>query len=296
MQDYYPPIHEENNQLYEQETDSIPEQSAEQPEEMTEQERLEQVESLYRKREWNNQKMKVLFIFMLIILAFAAILLRWGLFKVKDIAVIGLNEVPYTEMVNTLSRVGLTKGCNMPSINRDAVEKAVNANYHFIFEDLLLDYRKQTAIVVVRERKSLAVVEVLGTLYTVSDDGYVMDVYSGNGLQMPKATGLNVQSARPGRKLLNVNDALYSLRVVLYELEMQKILNRITEISLSDLTNIRLYTQEGRTIILGDSTQLMKKIVAMRTAENLVWRINASGGETINVSNPEAVTVQYPQV
>lgn len=262
---------------------------------MTQQERIAYAEQMRYARERSNQRMTAVFLSVLIMLFAATILLRWSLFRVKNIAVIGLENVPYQAVVDTVARGGLKVGTNMPSISKEMVQRAVDDNYRLIFEDLLLDYRTKTAVLVVRERKSLAVVEALGTLYTVSEDGYVMDVYEGSGMQVPKAKGLLVQSAYPGRKLINVNEGLHSLRLVLYELEKQKVLNQITEIRLSDLSDISLYTKENRTVRLGDSSEMMKKITAMRTVENFLWRVSGFGGETIDVSNPESVTVQYPQ-
>lgn len=224
-----------------------------------------------------------------------AILLRWSIFRVRDIAVKGIETVPYDDVIRTVRIGGLRVGANMPSIDPERVKAAVEDDYRIVYRDLILDYHNRTALLVVSERKSMAIIELYGALYMISEDGYVMDAYTGdpNELHMPKVTGLNVQSARPGQRLINASAALSALRVLLYELERQNMLDTVTEINVNDTNDIRMYTQEGRTIIIGDSTDLMRKINSARTAIHTLWSISTAGGETVNVSNPEAVTVQF---
>jgi len=213
------------------------------------------------------------------------ILLQSVVFRLTTVYVVGnVNLTP--QQVAAAS--GLVKGLNMFSISEDEVRQNLSSDHTIIFEGMQKDY-PSTIYLYISERESVASIQWLGILYTLDDEGMVMDENNTTASPegMPRVTGLQVTSIHVGQKLeVRNREQMQAYYDIISELELQYYLDQISEINLSDTDNLYLLIENGISVRLGTSEYMRAKIGAIRTDIPYLEQLGKSSG-VLDVSTPE---------
>jgi len=224
-------------------------------------------------------------IFVLAVTVLIIILLQSVVFRLTTVYVVGnVNLTP--QQVAAAS--GLVKGLNMFSISEDEVRQNLSSDHTIIFEGMQKDY-PSTIYLYISERESVASIQWLGILYTLDDEGMVMDENNTTASPegMPRVTGLQVTSIHVGQKLeVRNREQMQAYYDIISELELQYYLDQISEINLSDTDNLYLLIENGISVRLGTSEYMRAKIGAIRTDIPYLEQLGKSSG-VLDVSTPE---------
>jgi cell division septal protein FtsQ len=224
-------------------------------------------------------------IFVLAVTVLIIILLQGVVFRLTTVYVIG-NVTKTPQEVAAAS--GLVKGLNMFSISEDEVRENLGSDHTIVFEKMQKDY-PSTIYLYISERESVASIQWLGLLYTLDDEGMVMDEANSTELPkgMPSVTGLQVTSIHVGQPLEVRNQKqMQAYFDIVSELKLQYYLDQITEINLSDTDNLYLQTANGISVRLGTGEYIRAKIGAIRTDIPYLEQLGKNSG-VLDVSTPE---------
>jgi|GEM_PF-5429445 len=240
-----------------------------------------------KKRESKPGQWKKIALGTIITLAAVFAILYWGVFRVREIQVIGNNQIPAGEIIR-LS--GVREGTPIFSVDLDAVESALERNQYIKFR-YIERVLPGTLIICVKEREACCWMTWNGILYTM--DKSRMILYETEDLSIVPSTlvkvdGLNIRSgARVGQTLLLESAEQQEVFSTLFlEMKVLGCTEMIEEANLSNLNSILLTTRDGFTISMGDASNIHAKLRSMMlTREELIKRDYTSG--VINVQLPE---------
>ncbi|MDD3214043.1 MAG: FtsQ-type POTRA domain-containing protein [Eubacteriales bacterium] len=224
-------------------------------------------------------------IFVLAAMVLTLILLQSFVFRLTTVYVIG-NVTKTPQQVAAES--GLVKGLNMFSITEDEVRENLSADHKII----LLGVQKEfpgTIYLYISEREAVASIQWLGLLYTLDDEGFVLDEENSTAIPegIPSVIGLQVTSIHVGQKLEVRNQAqMQAYYNIVSELGLQYYRDQVTEMNLADTDNLFLQTVNGISIRLGTSDYMRAKIGAVRTDLPYLQQLGKTSG-VLDVSTPE---------
>ncbi len=204
-----------------------------------------------KKRRWHIIQ-SLFFIFILSLAAF--IFLQSSFFKVQEIIVNGNKQFKKEEIV-VLS--GLQKGINMFKANLKLAESKV-ALHPAVKQVRISRDLPATVIISLTERKAVGLVAGHGSFIVMSEDGYYLSKVNNLGdINLPIITGIEPGSAGPGQKIADER-----LKAALdYLLTMPlNIRAAVSEINVSDLNNIRMFTIDKAEVRFGDKERIDEKI------------------------------------
>jgi len=217
------------------------------------------------------------FLFLLTLVTVLIVVAQKMFFSLESVFVVG-NEQKTPQQVVVAS--GLMRGQNMISITEEDVANAMAKDHTIIFRDMQKKY-PGTIYLYIEERKTVAVMQWLGVLYTLDDEGMVMTQESSAVLpgNMPLVTGFQPNSVMVGQ-ILNLRERgqLEAYQSIIYELHQQMYSDQITAMHLADVENMYLVTLEGVTVRLGSAEHMEDKIGAVRTCMGHLRQLNVSGG------------------
>lgn len=225
------------------------------------------------------------FLALLAVITIALIVIQETVFRLQTVYVIG-NETKTPQQVVTAS--GLVRGRNMLSIEEEEVARAFSTDHTIIFKGMQKEY-PNTIYLYIEERKVVAAMQWLGILYTLDEEGVVMEEKSASSLPagIPVITGFRLSSVSVGRSLMVRSEKqLEAYKAIMQELRLQLYASQISEINLADVTNIYLVTVEGVTIRLGDAGYMQAKIGAVRTDMAYLRQLGKTSG-VLDVTTPE---------
>lgn len=224
-------------------------------------------------------------IFVLAAMVLALILMQSFIFRLTTVYVVG-NVAKTAQQVTAES--GLVKGLNMFSITEDEVRENLSVDHNIILLGLQKEY-PGTIYLYISEREAVASVQWLGLLYTLDDEGYVLDEQNSTAIPegIPSVVGLQITSIHVGQKLEVRNQAqMQAYYSIVSELGLQYYRDQVTEINLSDTDDLFVQTVSGISVRLGTGDYMRAKIGAIRTDLPYLQQLGKTSG-VLDVSTPE---------
>lgn len=224
-------------------------------------------------------------IFLLAAVLAAIIILQATAFRLRTVYVIG-NVHRTAQQVAGAS--GLVKGLNIFAISEDEVRRNLASDHTIIFLGLQKDY-PSTIYLYISEREAVASTQWLGLLYTLDEEGMVMDETNTTTLPagMPSVTGLQITNIHVGQKLeVRNQEQMQAYYDIMAELRLQYYRDQIQDINLTDSDNIYLLTATGISVRLGTRAYMRAKIGALRTDIAYLQQLGKNSG-LLDVTIPE---------
>ena len=216
------------------------------------------------------------------------LVLRYVIFSVKEIRVIGNNLVSAEEIIRTS---GVHLGDGIFLLNEKNVEQNITSDYRLRFGYMAREFPDKITISV-REREPSCWLTYCGIMYVM--DKYRMVLYESEDpnnrpADLVEVKGLEIRSnTMVGQFITLGNEAQQSIFTELFlEMKVLGCTDKIAEADISNTESILLATREGYTVSMGDRTNLHAKLRSLLWVQEELVRLGKDGG-TINVSNPEA--------
>ena len=224
-----------------------------------------------------------------ILLTITAVLLvlRFAVFSVKEIQVIGNSRISAEDIIRIS---GIKTGSNILTLNEKNAEERILSDYRLEFRYI---YRELPSRVVisVREREACCWLSYCGIIYKMDKNRMILEETE-NPNDKPdnlvEIEGLEVRSNTMVGQYLNLGSELQQSIFTELFLEM-KVLGCTAQIAEADISNtesILLVTRDGYTVGLGNRENLHAKLRSMQLVQKELISMGNYGG-TINVSNPE---------
>jgi len=202
-----------------------------------------------------NQRIILILVFFLVCMVAGYFFAISGFFAIDEILVVG-NQNTHEDEIVKLS--GITQGENIFTVNSSGMARIIRL---LPWVDSVTIRRKlpDTVIITITERSSVAVMNVGSAMVELDIDGRVLRRY-----QVVEAVGLPIISgidygksgAMPGLYLQGDN-----LDEALTVLEALDNMAQVGEIDVSNANDVRLYTDTGVEIRIGDTKKLEEKLV-----------------------------------
>jgi len=194
-----------------------------------------------------------------------AFILFSEVFVVRKISVLGNNEFVYNDVIR-LS--GLEIGQHLIYLDIESIKD------NFKREPLLELVSVETqlpdeVILTVRERNEIAFLNYLSLGVFIDEKGNVTRVSNIDEAQgFTLVSGIELQAFVLGEEMITADTyKLSSLRRVLEVIMELELSNKIREICVRDINNIRLYSMGGLNILLGQASNLQEKLRWLLTEE-----------------------------
>lgn len=192
------------------------------------------------------------FIFLLALATF--FFLQSSFFRVTDIKVSGLKQLKKDQVI---SLSGLAPGVNIFRSDLRQAQSKISLN-PLVEEVQVTRKLPRTISVNIQERKPLAVIPDKGSFIIVGNDGFVLSMAKNfSTINLPILTGIKITNATPGKIISDekIQIALKYLQIMSLNLRAA-----VSEINLSDINNIRIYTIDGVEVRFGDDSRIADKI------------------------------------
>ncbi len=224
-------------------------------------------------------------IIVLAVLVVIIILLQKVVFSLTTVYIVGNDKIPAQQVA---AASGLVKGLNMFAINEDEIKNNLDSDHNIVFLGMQKVY-PSTIYLYIDEREAVASIQWLGLLYTLDDVGMVMDEANSTDLPqgMPSLTGMEISSINVGQTIEVRNQTQLNAYIsIISELELQLYLDQVTEMNLSDTSDLFLQTASGISVRLGTAKYMRAKIGAIRTDLPFLQQLGKTSG-VLDVSIPE---------
>ena len=224
-------------------------------------------------------------ILLLAIVVAAIIILQGTAFRLRTVYVIG-NVHRTAQQVAGAS--GLVKGLNIFAISEDEVRKNLASDHTIVFLGLQKDY-PSTIYLYISEREPVAATQWLGLLYTLDEEGMVMDETNSTSMPagMPTVTGFQITNIHVGQKMeVRNQEQMRAYYDIMAELRLQYYRDQIQDINLTDSDNLYLLTVTGISVRLGSREFMRAKIGALRTDIAYLQQLGKTSG-LLDVTIPE---------
>ena len=225
---------------------------------------------------------------LLLVIAAAAVVMRFTLFNVSEILVTGNKNLSAEEVIRVS---GIRRGDSIFSVNEEKVRDRIQSDYRLKF-DYVAKEMPGTVILSVREREPCCWLTYCGIMYVMDKNRMVL-YESENPAERPadlvEIKGLEVRSNTLVGQYINLgNETQQSVFTEMFlEMKVQGCIDRIADVDLSDTGSILLTTRDGYTVWLGDRSNIHAKIRSLLLVQDQLIMMEKQGG-TINVNNPES--------
>lgn len=222
----------------------------------------------------------VLILGTVLVVVVALVLVNW-VFTVRRLTVTGSGDIPAQEVAHMS---GIRLGTRMRRVDVERARTGVEGDGRLAFVRLERRYPGEM-ILTVRPRTMEALAMQAGKVLALDSDGYVMSVLTQLPQQsLPYVSGLRPSKYAIGRRLDPTDGRIPAMTVVLEAMRERSVTSAVAEVSLADLDDIRIITRKGTTVLLGDTSDMARKIAWMAGA---VADIEARGetGGTLDVSS-----------
>lgn len=226
-------------------------------------------------------------LFSLAVILVLVVFLFGGLFRIRKITVIGLEDHKQEEVE---AIAGLERGVSYFSVTENKVRQNLEQNRYLEFKGME-KFMPGTVNLYIRERKARANVQVMGVTYLLDEEGMVLEEsLSGIDSTLPIVTGMQSRSVMVGKSLVSGNeDQMEAYQALMAELLAQGYLGKVAELKVSDPESLYLLTRDGYTVHLGDGEELRAKIGTMRAVVAKLMEMGHRGG-VIDASIPAQAT------
>ena len=220
-------------------------------------------------------------VLLFIICIFMAFFLSSSFFQIKFIAVNGNNNVTREEIIKLSS---IYYGENIFRINKRNSMKSIFQN-PYVKMIKIKRVLPSRVIIEIIEREIMAYVPYVGSYLNIDEEGMILEINPAiKHLDLPVVKGLKFETFKVG-ELLNIeNEEQFSTTTMLIkEIKNAGMLELVSEIDISDLSNIRLKIKEGIKANLGGADNMDYKISFARSIIEDVRKKNLKG--TIEMSH-----------
>lgn len=242
------------------------------------------VEISNRKTLFRSENMRGRFkyvVLMFIICIFMAFFLSSSFFQIKFIAVNGNNNVTREEIIKLSS---IYYGENIFRINKRNSMKSIFQNPYVKMIKINRIMPNRVAIEVI-ERKIMAYVPYVGSYLNIDEEGMILEINPAIiRIDLPVVKGLKFETFKVGEVLDIENEEQFSATTILIkEIKNAGMLNLVSEIDVTDLSNISLKIREGIKANLGGIDNIEYKISFSKSIIEDVRKQNLKG--TIEMSH-----------
>ena len=224
----------------------------------------------------------------LAVLAAAILALRFFVFSVKEIQVIGNSNISASDIIRAS---GIRYGANIFSLNEKSVEEHIVSDYRLQFR--YMDRELPSKVILsVREREPCCWLTYCGIMYVMDKNRMVL-FESENPADQPadlvEIKGLEVRSNTLVGQYINLGNELQQsiFSELFLEMKVLGCTDRIAEADISSTDSILLVTRDGFTAGLGSRENIHAKLRSLFLVQEKLKEMGNSSG-TINVTNPES--------
>ncbi|MGI6688493.1 MAG: cell division protein FtsQ/DivIB [Christensenellales bacterium] len=227
----------------------------------------------------------------LVILAFV---LRYYVFTISHVRVVGNRAIPWQEVARA---AGLDRKLLYFTVNEAEIESGIKANRYLDYQGMEKVF-PNTLILYVRERSPSAFFTHLGVGFVMAEDGMILEKtrdirmrqglieVSGLAIWGQLESGMFPVGGRPGQ--------LEALVALVKELTDQGYSAQVKDINVADESNLIMTTQDDYTVRLGDAENLRAKIGTVRAVIEELKRRSLIGG-ILEASIPGEATYRAPE-
>ena len=229
---------------------------------------------------------------LVLVLAAVLLILRFGIFTIKEIRVTGNEFIPAAEIIRVS---GIRRGDNILLLNEDRVKARIQSDYRLKFRYIAREM-PATVVLSVREREPCCWLTYCGIMYVMDKNRMVL-YESENPAEIPanlvEVKGLEVRSNTVVGQPINLGSETQKNVFAELFLEMKVLgcTDQIAEADISNTESILLTTRQGFTVGMGDQTNIHAKLRALLLVQEWLIREGHTGG-TIRVIDPEAPIFQ----
>lgn len=200
--------------------------------------------------------------------------------KVAEVQVSGSVRYPAADIVESS---GIKTGDNMFLVNKFEVAEKLLSEYPYIEQIKIRRKLPDTFLFEITERVAAAYVVSDGNRWLIDNNAHILERIAPDAeVKVPKISGCEVMTPFAGSSLILKNqDQLPVLREVLTSLRYTGMTESISRVEIDKLYDINLVYGNRFLIVLGDATELAKKIEMLRA---VIGQLNDFDKGTINVS------------
>ncbi len=200
--------------------------------------------------------------------------------KVAEVQVSGSVRYPATDIIESS---GIKTGDNMFLVNKFEVAEKLLSEYPYIEQIKIRRRLPDTFLFEITERVAAAYVVSDGNCWLIDNNAHILERIAPDAeIKVPKISGCEVMTPFAGSPLVLKNeDQLPVLREVLTSLRYTEMTESISRVEIDKLYDIKLVYGDRFLIVLGDASELAKKIEMLRA---VIDQLNDFDKGTINVS------------
>lgn len=231
-----------------------------------------------RRKKRNGSFVLSLLTFLVVIGAIAASVTVF--LKVAEVQVSGSVRYPAEDIVESS---GIKTGDNMFLVNKFEVAEKLLSEYPYIEQIKIRRKLPDTFLFEITERVAAAYVISDGNRWLIDSNAHILERIAPDAeVKVPKISGCEVMTPFAGSPLVLKNqDQLPVLREVLTSLRYTGMTESISRVEIDKLYDINLVYGDRFLIVLGDASELAKKIEMLRA---VIGQLNDFDKGTINVS------------
>ena len=226
-------------------------------------------------------------VILLLFLTAVILVLRFAVYSVKEIRVIGNSIISADEIIRIS---GIHRGDSIIMLDESAVEKRIQSDYRLRFGYMAREL-PSTVIISVKEREPCCWLTYCGILYVMDKNRMVLyesENPNNRPAELVEIKGLEVRfNTLVGQYVTLGNETQQSIFTELFlEMKVLSCTDKIAEADISNTSSILLTTRDGFTVSLGDRKNIHAKLRSLLVVQEELKNRGYTSG-TINVSNPE---------
>ena len=217
-------------------------------------------------------------LFLVLVAIAAAVLLRY-VFVVRNVELSG-NQSASNEAVIRAARIGL--GASIFNVDEEKMREGVNALGTIKLDSVEVRY-PDTVVLRVSERRRDAMLLHMGEIRLLDEECCLVEsAESVPNTDLIYVNGMTVTNMTPGFPLQAREGQVEAFCAVMQAINANSANAYVSEIELSDVSNLRLITRTGITVELGDMQNMQNKIAWMKSAVSDLDQ-RGEGGGTLDV-------------
>ena len=184
-------------------------------------------------------------------------------FSIEKITILGNKEFMYNDL---LKLSGVSSEQSILMLDKELIQKRIESNPMIEVISISRNFPDEV-VITIRERKIVAYIEYLTLYVMLGTDGVAVETREPQQTyEHIRVRGLDVKGFVLGDELLVENVySLDALKRVLSEINDQGLKDDISEISVGDINDIRIISDEGLNIRLGQAVEVGMKLRWMKT-------------------------------
>jgi len=202
-------------------------------------------------------------VLLFVICIFTAFFLASSFFQIKFITVNGNNNVTREEIIKLSS---IYYGENIFRINKRNSMKNIFQNPYVKMIKIKRGIPNKVVIDII-EREIMAYVPYVGSYLNIDEEGMILEINPAiKRPDLPVVKGLKFETFKVGEFLQVENKEQFTVTTrLISEIKSVGILNQVTEIDVTDLSDIKLKIKDGIKANLGDGDNMSYKISFARS-------------------------------